>query len=82
VASLTVAQAALLAGLVNAPSADDPVVHAAAARSRQQHVLDRMVATGYFTPAEAGRALRQPLGLILTAPVAHGVPGCAGLSSP
>jgi penicillin-binding protein 1A len=81
-ARLTIAQAALLAGLVNAPSADDPVLYPAAAHSREQHVLSRMVATGYLTPAEAGRALRQPLGLTQTAPVAHGAPGCAGLPGP
>lgn len=75
-ASLTVAQAALLAGLVNAPSTDDPVLYPAAARSREQHVLSRMVATGYLTSAEAGLALSQPLGLTQTAPVADGALGC------
>jgi membrane peptidoglycan carboxypeptidase len=80
-ASLSVAQAALLAGLVNAPSADDPVVNPAAAQSREQHVLSRMVATGYLTHAEAGQALRQPLGLTQTASMAHGAPGCLQTSS-
>lgn len=61
--ALTVTQAALLAGLVNAPSADDPVTHLAAARARQQHVLDRMVATGYLTRGQAAQAIRQPLRL-------------------
>lgn len=80
-ASLTVAQAALLAGLVNAPSTDDPLVYPAAARSREQHVLSRMVATGYLTSAEAGQALGQPLALTQAALGAHGAPGCRQTSN-
>lgn len=71
-ASLTIAQSALLAGLVNAPSADDPVVHPAAALAREQHVLGRMVASGYLTRAQANQALRQPLQLSQGRPE----PGC------
>ena len=50
-AQLTWAQASLLAGLFQAPSAYDPFVHPAAARARQAHVLDRLVATGRLTRA-------------------------------
>lgn len=62
-ADLSWPQASLLAGLVQAPSAYDPYAHLALARSRQRHVLDRLVATGALTPAQADAAYRAPLGL-------------------
>lgn len=62
-ARLAITQAALLAGLVNAPSADDPVTHPAAAPSRERHVLARMAATGYLSQAQVTSAMRQPLRL-------------------
>lgn len=43
---LDLAQAAMLAGLPQAPGANDPLEHPAAAAARQQYVLERMVATG------------------------------------
>ena len=52
-------QAALLAGLVQAPSAYDPVTHPALALSRRGHVLERLVATGRLSQEQAatfGRA--------------------------
>lgn len=63
-AGLTWPQAALLAGLVQAPSADNPVAHYAVARSREAHVLGRLVATGTLTQAQAARAYRAPLHLV------------------
>jgi penicillin-binding protein 1A len=62
-AALNWPEAALLAGLISAPSADNPVTHFATARAREAHVLGRLVATGVLTPAQAGRAYRQPLRL-------------------
>ncbi len=62
-ARLTWPQAALLAGLVQAPSAYDPLTHLALARAREAHVLGRLVATGKLTQAQADRAYHQPLGL-------------------
>jgi len=62
-AQLTLVQAAMLAGAVNAPTADDPLVHPAQARARLVHVLDRMAAVGYLTAAQHDAALRAPLGL-------------------
>jgi len=41
---LTVVQAAMLAGAVNAPTYDDPLVYPARARARLVHVIDRMAA--------------------------------------
>ena len=54
-------QASLLAGLVNAPTAYDPTAHLTLARSRQRHVLNRLVATHVFTPAEADAVFAEPL---------------------
>ena len=62
-AALTWPQAALLAGLVQAPSVYDPVAHSALARAREAHVLGRLAATGTLTRAQAERAYRQPLHL-------------------
>ncbi len=56
-------QAAMLAGLVQAPSADNPLTHYGVARAREAHVLARLVATGTLTQAQAGQAYRQPLHL-------------------
>jgi len=60
-ARLTWAQAAMLAGLVQAPSAYDPVTHPALARAREVHVLSRLVATGMLSQPQASAALAQPL---------------------
>jgi len=60
---LTVVQAAMLAGAVNAPTYDDPLVYPAQARARLVHVIDRMAAVGYLTRAQQDAALNAPLGL-------------------
>jgi membrane peptidoglycan carboxypeptidase len=52
-----------MAGVVNAPSADDPVTDPGNARARLEHVIARMVAVGYLTSAQARQALSAPLGL-------------------
>jgi membrane peptidoglycan carboxypeptidase len=58
-------QAALLAGLVQAPSAYDPLEHPNLARSRQRHVVSRLVATGALTARQATAALAVPLDRLL-----------------
>lgn len=63
---LTWGQASLLAGLLQAPSAYDPVAHLDLARERQRHVLDRLVAVGELSPEEAAAAFAAPLGLVAT----------------
>ena len=63
-AGLTWPQAALLAGLVQAPSADNPVAHFTVARAREAHVLGRLVATGTLTRAQAARAYRTPMHIV------------------
>jgi membrane peptidoglycan carboxypeptidase len=60
---LTVVQGAMLAGVVNAPSVDDPIDDPVNARARLEHVIARMVAVGYLTSAQGQQALRTPLGL-------------------
>src|SRR5712691_4146453 len=60
---LTVTQGAMLAGVVNAPTMDDPISNPAQAHSRLAHVIGRMVAVGDLTPAQGAAALNAPLGL-------------------
>jgi len=62
-ADLSWAQASMLAGLVQAPSAYDPYAHLDLARRRQRHVLDQLVATGTLTASQADTAFAAPLGL-------------------
>jgi membrane carboxypeptidase/penicillin-binding protein len=64
----------MLAGLVQAPSADDPLIHFASARARQAHVLIRLIDTGTLTWRQASRAYQQPLHLTHRGP--GGCPAC------
>jgi membrane peptidoglycan carboxypeptidase len=49
---LTLAQSALLAGLVQSPSADDPIAYPKAAIQRRSEVLQRMRELGHITAAQ------------------------------
>ena len=60
---LTLVQAAMLAGVVNAPTYDDPLDYPRQARARLVHVIGRMAAVGYLTTAQETAALSAPLGL-------------------
>ncbi|MBX7265443.1 transglycosylase domain-containing protein [Micromonospora sp. Llam7] len=63
-AELTLAQAALLAGLVRSPDSDDPINgDADSAMVRRGYVLDRMVESGHVAPEAAARAGAEPLDL-------------------
>ena len=62
-ARLTLVQAAMLAGIVNAPTYDDPLVYPAQARARLVHVIGRMAAVGDLTRAQETVALKTPLDL-------------------
>ncbi|GAB3998106.1 hypothetical protein GCM10029992_22990 [Glycomyces albus] len=63
-AELTVTEAAMLVGLVQSPSAYDPINGSSeAAQTRRDHVLNRMVDVGYLTAAEGREAKAQDLGL-------------------
>lgn len=56
---LTPAQAAFLAGLVQAPSYYDPQLHYDRARQRQLYVLQGMVKTGALTQQQADQAAQE-----------------------
>jgi membrane peptidoglycan carboxypeptidase len=62
-AKLDVAQASMLAGLIQAPSAYDPYHSPTVARARQIEVLRGLVGDGYLTEDEAAAALARPLHL-------------------
>src|SRR3954470_5343772 len=62
-AALSLPQAALLAGLAQSPTADDPFSNPEAATGRRNEVLSRMAEQGYVTPQEATEAQAAPLGL-------------------
>lgn len=65
---LGVAEAALLAGLVQAPSRYSPLRHPRRARARQVYVIERMVADHHITPAQAEEALNTQLNIRLHRP--------------
>ena len=68
-ATLTLAEAATLAGLVKAPSAYDPAsADRTAATERRDWVIDRMTSLGQITRLAALQAKRQPIKLRLFAP--------------
>jgi penicillin-binding protein 1A len=58
---LTVAQAATLAGLPQAPSRYNPIVNPIYARARRTYVLRRMRALGFISPAVAAAANAVPI---------------------
>jgi membrane peptidoglycan carboxypeptidase len=60
---LTLAEAALLAGLVRDPSAYDPVTHPAAAFARRNIVLERMAQLGDISASAQHSSESKPLGL-------------------
>jgi membrane peptidoglycan carboxypeptidase len=57
------AEAAMLAGLPQARSAYDPLVHFAMAKQRQRHVLDQLAANHVLTRAQTDIAYTTPLPL-------------------
>ncbi|MBI4142806.1 transglycosylase domain-containing protein [Candidatus Uhrbacteria bacterium] len=59
--ALTLAESALLVGMIPAPSATSPFCASDTARTRQRRVLQRMAATGAVTREEADAAARAPL---------------------
>jgi penicillin-binding protein 1A len=58
---ITVAEAAMLAGLPKAPSAYNPVVNPTRAKTRQQYILVRMHQLGYISDAQFAQAKVEPL---------------------
>ena len=60
---LNLQQAALLAGLPQAPSEYNPFLYPSAARARRNEVLAKMAELKYITHAQAATAERAPLGV-------------------
>ena len=58
---ITVAEAAMLAGLPKAPSAYNPIANPKRARSRQLYILERMRENGFITAEVAANAKNQEL---------------------
>ncbi|MBA5637371.1 penicillin-binding protein 1A [Duganella sp. LX20W] len=58
---ISVAEAAMLAGLPKAPSAYNPVVNPKRARARQQYILQRMHELGYITDKQFEQAKAEQL---------------------
>ncbi|NLV73489.1 MAG: PBP1A family penicillin-binding protein [Chloroflexi bacterium] len=61
---LTLAESALIAGLLQSPAMYDPCLYPDAALERRRVVLDLMVTAEYITQAEADAAAAEPLGII------------------
>lgn len=58
---LTIAEAAMLAGLPKAPSLYNPITNPPRARSRQLYIIDRMLENGFITAEQAEAAKKQEL---------------------
>ncbi|MCG2576031.1 penicillin-binding protein 1A [Dechloromonas sp. XY25] len=58
---ISIAEAAMLAGLPKAPSAYNPIVNPTRAKIRQQYVLRRMHELGYISATQHAAALKEPL---------------------
>ena len=74
-ADLTLPQAAMLAGLVQTPTSDSPLVDPERARERRNVVLERMHAQGHVSDAELAELSAQP---VETNPAPPPPNGCAG----
>ncbi|MGD9550636.1 MAG: penicillin-binding protein 1A [Burkholderiaceae bacterium] len=61
--SISIAEAAMLAGLPKAPSAYNPISNPKRARVRQLYIIDRMEENGFITPQEAAAARAEKLQL-------------------
>ena len=58
---ITIAEAAMLAGLPKAPSAYNPISNPKRARSRQLYIIERMEENGFITSKQALEAKAEPL---------------------
>ena len=60
---ITIAEAAMLAGLPKAPSAYNPIVNPKRARARQLYIIERMEENGFITAEQATAAKQEELKL-------------------
>jgi penicillin-binding protein 1A len=58
---VSIAEAAMLAGLPKAPSAYNPISNPKPAKARQLYIIDRMEENGFITPAQAATAKNEQL---------------------
>ncbi len=58
---ITIAEAAMLAGLPKAPSAYNPIVNPKRATERQQYIIDRMLDNGFITAEQHAAAKAEKL---------------------
>lgn len=58
---ISIAEAAMLAGLPKAPSAYNPIVNPKRATERQQYIIDRMLENGFITAAQHDEAKAEKL---------------------
>ncbi|MEX8496188.1 penicillin-binding protein 1A [Sphaerotilus sp.] len=58
---ITIAEAAMLAGLPKAPSAYNPIVNRKRAELRQRYIISRMLENGFITEAQRDDALAETL---------------------
>ncbi|MFB7945639.1 transglycosylase domain-containing protein [Kitasatospora phosalacinea] len=65
---LTVPEAAMLAGLVQNPTAYDPIAHPQAAKTRRNTVIDKLLEYKHITPEEAKAARDSELGIKYSEP--------------
>ncbi len=63
---LTISEAALLAGLVKAPSNDNPVTHPDRALKRRNWVIAQLFQNGFISEHEAKEAALNPIAIVLT----------------
>jgi penicillin-binding protein 1A len=66
---ITIAEAAMLAGLPKAPSAYNPVRNPRRATIRQQYIIDRMFENGFIDVAQRDEAKAEPLRYRAKAPI-------------
>ena len=59
--SVSIAEAAMLAGLPKAPSAYNPISNPKRARARQLYIIERMEENGFITAAEAAAAKKEEI---------------------
>jgi membrane peptidoglycan carboxypeptidase len=82
-AKLTLREAALLAGLVENPSAYDPISDPHTALDRRNVVLSRMAALHYITQAQAQATEKLPMGLRYSAiPLQQGCNSASAANAP
>lgn len=58
---LTLAEMAMIAGLPQAPSKENPITNPTAAKIRRDHVLQRMLETGYIDEKAYDQAMKAPI---------------------